>query len=1016
MDSIRSHILVCTGGGCVASGSLEVSAALQEAIQNHGLADEVKVIETGCLGPCAAGPVALLYPDGIFYQNLKPEDAVEIVEEHLIKGRFIERLVYKAPATGEIVTQMQDIGFFRAQEKIVLRNCGVIDPMRIEEYIAYDGYQALAKVLTEMTPEEVIEVVLRSGLRGRGGAGFPTGLKWQFCRKAKGERKYVLCNADEGDPGAFMDRSVLEGDPHSVIEAMAIAAYAVGSSQGYIYVRAEYPLAVKRLTGALEQAREYGLIGRKIMGTGFDFDLEIRMGSGAFVCGEETALMTSIEGNRGEPRPRPPFPAQKGLWGMPSLLNNVETYANIPAIILRGPEWYASFGTEKSKGTKVFALAGAVNNTGLVEVPMGTTLEKIVYDIGGGVPEGKDFKAAQIGGPSGGCIPAEYLDVPLDYESVTELGAIMGSGGLIIMDEDTCMVDMARFFLDFVQDESCGKCSPCRIGTKRMLEILTRICNGQGEEGDIEKLIKLGNTIKDTALCGLGQTAPNPVLSTIRHFRHEYEAHIKDKYCPSMVCKRMCPAPCQRSCPVGVDVPSYNALIVLGRFDEAIEVIRQDNPFPGVCGRLCSRPCEANCTLGETDEPVAIRSLKRFLSDYERGRWQYTAPAIETTREEKIAVIGAGPAGLTAARDLKREGYSVTVFESASKPGGMLRLAVPDYRLPPEVVDREIQLIIDSGVEIQTGMTVGKDVSIEELKKQGCQAILVATGAHKPIEPSIPGARDSKSCLSAIDFLKKIKLGERSKLTGDVLVIGCTHAALDAARTAIRLGCSSSGLIYQRDMDQLPFEEVELKAAEQEGVNIYRLHQPVEVLRNNGRVTGLKCLSLESQQPDKTGRARSVPRPKSEVVIPAQTVIFGLGQEPEFSVFTGGQNAHRNHWNQLLVDPITLMTSEPGIFAAGDVTTGGATVIEAIAAGQKAAITIHRFLRGIEQSEPHRIVKPRRRVEAMEEGEVPENFKRPQESLRPSSERAHDFRETDLTFSEMLAICEAKRCLRCDLD
>ncbi|MCK4374642.1 MAG: NAD(P)H-dependent oxidoreductase subunit E, partial [Candidatus Brocadiae bacterium] len=440
MDRVTTHILVCAGGGCVASGALEVSAALEEAIRERGLAEEAKVIETGCLGPCAVGPVAVVYPDGVFYQQLTPQDATEIVEEHLLKGRVVERLVYRTPATGEVEPEMRQIEFFRKQHKIVLRNCGVIDPTRIEEYIARDGYEALAKVLTELTPEQVVDTIKRSGLRGRGGAGFPTGLKWQFCRKAEGDTKYVLCNADEGDPGAFMDRSVLEGDPHSVIEAMMIAGYAIGSSQGYIYVRAEYPLAVERLTVALEQARELGVLGDNIMGTDFGFDLEIRMGSGAFVCGEETALMRSIEGERGEPRPRPPFPAEKGLWEKPTLLNNVETYANIPAIILKGPEWFASFGTEESKGTKVFALAGAVTNTGLVEVPMGTTLETIVYDIGGGVPEGKDFKAAQIGGPSGGCIPEEHLDVPLDYESLTELGAIMGSGGLIVMDEDTCMV------------------------------------------------------------------------------------------------------------------------------------------------------------------------------------------------------------------------------------------------------------------------------------------------------------------------------------------------------------------------------------------------------------------------------------------------------------------------------------------------------------------------------------------------------------------------------------------------
>ena len=1016
MDHAMSHVLVCAGAGCVASGSLEVAAALREAVRRHGLAQEVTVVETGCLGPCAVGPVAVVYPDGVFYQDLKPQDAAEIVEQHLLKGRVVERLVRKARATGEGEPEMKEIDFFRRQQKVVLRNCGVIDPARIEEYIARDGYEALAEVLVELEPEEVIDIVKRSGLRGRGGAGFPTGLKWEFCRKAEGPRKYVLCNADEGDPGAFMDRSVLEGDPHSVIEAMAIAGYAIGSSQGYIYVRAEYPLAVERLSTALDQAKAFGLLGNEILGADFHFDLEIRMGSGAFVCGEETALMRSIEGNRGEPRPRPPFPAQKGLWDMPSLLNNVETYANIPAIILKGPEWFASFGTGKSRGTKVFALAGAVNNTGLVEVPMGTTLETMVHELGGGVPDGKDFKAAQIGGPSGGCIPAEHLDVSLDYESVTELGAIMGSGGLIVMDEDTCMVDMARFFLEFVQDESCGKCPPCRIGTKRMLEIVTRICQGEGEQGDIEKLERLGGIIKDTALCGLGQTAPNPVLSTIRHFRHEYDAHIKDKYCPSMVCKRLSPAPCQRVCPVGVDVPSYNALTAAGRFDEALEVIRRDNPFPGVCGRLCSRPCEANCTLGETDEPVAIRSLKRFLADYDRERWKPAAPAAQTTREEKVAVVGAGPAGLTAARDLRLLGYPVTVFEAASRPGGMLRLAVPDFRLPPEVVDHEIQLILDTGVELRTGVTVGRDITIDGLRKEGCQAILIAAGAHKPVRPRITGADGESACLDAVDFLKEVKLGKRNSISGDVLVVGCTHSALDAARTAIRLGCSSAGLVYSRDNAQLPFEEAELRAAEEEGVTIHSLHHATDVLRNNGRVTGLECLGCTPHPPDETGRSRTAPVANGKVVIPAQMIIFAGCRETDLSVLSGGPALQHGPWNLLSIDPVSSATTEAGIFAAGDATTGGATVIEAIAAGQKAAVAIHRFLRGESRAEPHGMVKPRRRVEMAETGEAPENFKRPREALRPSSERAHDFRESDLTFSEMLAVCEAKRCLRCDLD
>ncbi|HON26383.1 MAG TPA: NADH-ubiquinone oxidoreductase-F iron-sulfur binding region domain-containing protein, partial [Myxococcota bacterium] len=519
----KKQVLICTGGGCIASGAMDVVAAMKEELAQKGLENQVQLLQTGCLGPCAQGPVVVVYPEGVFYQNVKPEDVPEVVASHLIKGEHVTRLINVNTATGELTPLMKDLDYFKKQVKIVLANCGVVDPLKIEDYIALEGYQALAKVLTSMTPDDVINEIKKSGLRGRGGGGFPVGLKWAFAAKSPGDVKYVLCNADEGDPGAFMDRSVLEGDPHSVIEAMTIAAFSIGAHQGYIYVRAEYPLAIERLSIALEQARERGLLGADILGSGFDFDLEIRKGSGAFVCGEETALMTSIEGNRGEPRPRPPFPAVKGLWNVPSLLNNVETYANIPLILRKGADWYAAYGTPQSKGTKVFALAGAVKNTGLVEIPIGMPLGELVFEVGGGIPGNKPFKAAQLGGPSGGCIPTEHLGAAVDYETLIELGAIIGSGGLIVMDDDACMVDVARFFLEFCQEESCGKCAPCRIGTKRMLEILERICDGCGEEGDVERLIELGNTIKDTALCGLGQTAPNPVLSTIRYFRHEYD-------------------------------------------------------------------------------------------------------------------------------------------------------------------------------------------------------------------------------------------------------------------------------------------------------------------------------------------------------------------------------------------------------------------------------------------------------------------------------------------------------------
>ena len=563
MNLVRSHVLICGGTGCTSSGSHKLMEHFEKSIKEKGLEQEVKVVRTGCFGLCEMGPVVVVYPEGAFYARVKEENVDEIVSEHLMKGRVVTSLLYHDKTSAHhAITSLENVDFYKKQMRVALRNCGAIDPENIDEYIAVDGYKGLTKALTQMTPEEVIAEVLKSGLRGRGGAGFPTGKKWEFTAKAQGDQKYVCCNADEGDPGAFMDRSILEGDPHAVIEAMAIAGYAVGATQGYIYVRAEYPIAVQRLEIAIKQAREYGLLGENILDTGFNFDLDIRLGAGAFVCGEETALMTSIEGKRGEPRPRPPFPAVKGLFQKPTLLNNVETYANIAQIIDKGANWFASIGTERSKGTKVFALGGKITNTGLVEVPMGTTLREIIYDIGGGCPGGKAFKAVQTGGPSGGCLPAALLDTQIDYDNLIAAGSMMGSGGMIVMDEDNCMVDIARFFLDFTVDESCGKCTPCRIGTRRMLEILQRITNGQGQDGDIERLETLAYNIKNTALCGLGQTAPNPVLSTLRYFRHEYEAHIYEKRCPAGHCQALlhyeidpekckgCTA-CTRVCPAG---------------------------------------------------------------------------------------------------------------------------------------------------------------------------------------------------------------------------------------------------------------------------------------------------------------------------------------------------------------------------------------------------------------------------------------------------------------------------------
>ena len=596
----RIHALICGGTGCTSSGSAEIQEALHREIAAKGLEDEIKVVQTGCFGLCALGPIMIIYPEGIFYSKVTAEDVPEIVEEHFLKGRPVERLIYKEEEneTEEQIlnSSLSDTQFYKKQLRVALRNCGVINPENIDEYIAMDGYFALAKVLKEMTPEDVIKTILDSGLRGRGGGGFPTGRKWQFARNSVSDKKYVVCNADEGDPGAFMDRSVLEGDPHAVLEAMAIAGYAIGADEGWIYIRAEYPIAVARLKIAIKQAREYGVLGNDIFGTGFNFDVHIRLGAGAFVCGEETALLTSIEGHRGMPRSRPPFPAVKGLWGKPTIINNVETYANIAQIILKGPEWFASMGTEKSKGTKVFALGGKIHNTGLVEIPMGTTLREIVEDIGGGVPNGKKFKAAQTGGPSGGCIPASLIDTPIDYDNLIAIGSMMGSGGLIVMDEDTCMVDLAKFFLEFTVDESCGKCSPCRIGTRRMLEILNKLTEGKGTMNDLDELEELAATLKSNSLCALGQTAANPVLSTLKHFRDEYIAHIVDKKCPAGVCKKLMKysvlkdkcfgcGMCMRSCPA--DAISKTDYIAPGKKLPAVAIDPQKCIKCGACIASC---------------------------------------------------------------------------------------------------------------------------------------------------------------------------------------------------------------------------------------------------------------------------------------------------------------------------------------------------------------------------------------------------------------------------------------------
>ncbi|MGC8780045.1 MAG: NADH-quinone oxidoreductase subunit NuoF, partial [Anaerolineae bacterium] len=725
-DKPRIAIGMATCG--LATGAGEVYEAITQTVAGRGW--PVLVTRVGCLGLCQKEPLVDVWFPGrprVLYAEMTPELAValasEVAQGHLPATNALVRMTgeeyiledrwHSYPLDGHAdelaeIPLYQEFPFFAQQKRIVLRNCGLINPESIEEYIARGGYFALYKVLHEMTPEEVIEVITRSGLRGRGGAGFPTGVKWQATRQARGNTKYVICNADEGDPGAYMDRSVLEGDPHSVIEGMIIGAYAIGAREGYIYVRNEYPLAIKSLQQALAQAEARGLLGNNIVGSDFSFTLKISRGAGAFVCGEETALIASLEGGAGEPRPKPPFPSEVGLWGEPTNINNVKTWANVPAIIARGPEWFSSIGAGQSKGTMVFSLVGKVRNTGLVEVPMGIPLRRLIFDIGGGIAGKRAFKAVQTGGPSGGCISARHLDLPVDYEQLAQVGSIMGSGGMVVMDEDTCMVDVARYFLTFTRDESCGKCTPCREGTSRMLDILTNITAGQGKEEDLLQLEQLGNAIKSIALCGLGKTAPNPVLTTLRYFRDEYLEHIKYKRCPAMVCRQIIATPCKYNCPVKTDVPAFIAHIARREYSAAFEVIRSPNPFPISCGYICHHPCEERCRSLETGgEPISIKALKRFVGDYVLRNGFKPLPAFQGPRLEKVAIVGAGPAGLAAAYDLARLGYRPTVFEAADRPGGNLALAIPEFRLPRRILELEIAAIRKAGVTICTNTAIG---------------------------------------------------------------------------------------------------------------------------------------------------------------------------------------------------------------------------------------------------------------------------------------------------------------------
>jgi len=998
----KRTILVCNGTGCVSGKAFEIREALEKQVAELGLKG-VAVDFTGCHGFCQQGPIAVVEPEGIFYTKVTVDDVPEIVQSHLRDGKPVARLFYHDPISDEAIPCYKDITFYSQQTRIILRNCGRINPERIEDYVKTGGYDSLRKVLSEMSPEQVIEEVKASGLRGRGGAGFSTGQKWEFCYKAPGDQKYMICNADEGDPGAFMDRSTMEGDPHTVIEGMAIAAYAIGASEGYIYIRAEYPLAVKRVRLAIERAEEKGFLGDKILDSDFSFHLHVKEGAGAFVCGEETALMASIEGKRGMPRPRPPFPAQSGLWGKPSNINNVKSLATIPVIIARGADWYSQIGTEKSKGTVVFALTGKIANSGLVEVPMGFPLQKIIYEIGGGIPNGKKFKAVQTGGPSGGCLPASLINQPVDYETLAQAGSIMGSGGMVVMDEDTCMVDVARYFLSFTQDESCGKCIPCRLGTKQMLDILNDITHGRGKMEDIDLLLSLSEQIKAGSLCGLGQTAPNPVLTTIRYFRDEYEEHIKNHHCRAAVCEGIVSAPCTHTCPAGVDAPRYIRFIAKGKPDEALAVIREKIPFPSVCGYVCIHPCEAKCRRGLLDEAIGIRVLKRFAVDNGNGMWKQNSK-IATSTGKQVAIVGSGPAGLTAAFYLAKLGHKVTVFESLPEVGGMMRVAIPDYRLPKDILQNDIKEIEAVGVDIKTNTKVE---STDDLFAQGYDAVFLAMGAHEGLKVGVKG-EDSPGVMDCVTFLREVSLGKKVEVGDSAAVIGGGNAAIDSARTALRLGAKEVTVVYRRTKDEMPASAEEIEGAIEEGVKIRFLAAPLRITAKDGKLE-LECNAMKLGDIDASGRRRPEPIEGGEFTMSFDTIIAAIGQRPEiptrFKLSLG-------RGNTIEVDPDSLATDKEGVFAGGDVVKGPASVIEAIAHGRLAATSIDKYLGG-EGDIEETLAPPEEAMKPLEEAEEEMRVAIP---APPAKERIKNFNDVELTLSQKMAIKEAERCLRCDLE
>lgn len=1019
-ENEQPRIVICAGTSCQTSGANDLIRIIKKNIIEKNLHERISLRITGCLGNCEIGPFIIVEPEDIVYPKLKMDDVPEVIDA-IINGKVVEDKLYYDTNTNKRYKTLEEIPFFKYQTRTIIGKNRKIDPIRIHDYICTGGYSAIIKVLSNPDSSRIIDEVTKSELRGRGGAGFPTGKKWALAKTSGNgtKQKYLVCNADEGDPGAYMDRSVLEGNPNSVIEGMIIGAIAIGATQGFVYVRTEYPLAIKHLTIALRQANEYGLLGKNIMGTGIDFDISIIKGAGAFVCGEESALIRSIEGKIGRPRQRPPFPVEKGIWGYPTCINNVETFANIPVIINEGAEEYIKVGVPGNRGTKIFSLVGKIQNTGLVEVPLGTEIKKVVYDIGGGHPEGKKIKAIQTGGPSGGCIPEKLFDLPIDYESLSEAGSMMGSGGMIVMDENTCMVDVARYFTNFLQEESCGKCSICREGTQRMFEMLTNITEGKGTMEDLQLLEELGSVIKDTSMCGLGQTASNPLLSTLKYFLHEYHDHIIRKRCTAGVCKEIISSPCQYTCPIGTEAAVYIAHIANGKYKEALETIKKDNPLASVVARVCHHPCEKKCKAKDGGDAIAIRNLKRFVTDFGlKNKLFLKAEPPKQKNKIKVAVIGSGPSGLTCGFYLAEKGYDVTIFEKHAVIGGMLALGIPEYRLPRKILETDLDYIKSIGIDIQTNKALGKDFNLDKLFKEGYNAVYIATGAYKSINLDIPG-EDAEGVLHGIKALIDINLGKEVEIGKKVGIIGGGNSAVDAARCILRSGKSDSVTIfYRRTIEEMPAFRDEVEAALEEGIKIEFLTAPDKIITDKGKIKACEFIRMELGEPDDSGRRRPVPVKGSEFTVNIDTLVVSISEQPDTS-FLQNEGVEFTKWGTIKVDEETYAAKRQGVFAGGDLVTGPNTVVDAMAAGIIASESIHQYLTGKEIKREYKLTRPSVYLEPIElteeEKEELSEAKRPGMKRLFAKERECNFNEVEKGLTEKQAMAEAKRCLRCDL-